>query len=123
MKVHHLNCGTTHPPAAPAIVRHVLLLETDRGLVLVDTGFGLRDIADPARRIGPIRHLLRPVFSPDETAAHQCERLGYRRDDVRHIVTTTSTSTTSAVGTHCELRARIRPHGHGLNGFGLTPIG
>ena len=54
-----------HPPAAPAIVCHVLLLDTDRGLLLVDTGFVLHDIADPARRIDPIRHLLRPVFSPD----------------------------------------------------------
>ena len=77
-----------NPPATAALVCHVLLLETDHGLVLVDTGFGLHDIADPARRIGPTRHLLRPVFSRDETAAHQVERLGYRRDDVRHIVVT-----------------------------------
>lgn len=86
MRVHHLNCGTMDSPGA-AIVCHVLLVETDGGLVLVDTGFGLRDCADP-RRIGPVRHVLRPRFDAAETAARQVERLGFRIDDVRHIVTT-----------------------------------
>jgi glyoxylase-like metal-dependent hydrolase (beta-lactamase superfamily II) len=86
MKVHHLNCGTMTSPGA-AIVCHVLLVETDNGLVLVDSGFGLRDCADPAR-VGPSRHLLRPSLDVDETAARQVERLGFRRDDVTHIVTT-----------------------------------
>lgn len=88
MKVTHLNCGTMRPPATPQLVCHVLLLETDNGLVLVDTGYGLADIADPRRRIGPMRHLLKPAFDPDETAARHLERLGFRRDDVRHIVVT-----------------------------------
>jgi glyoxylase-like metal-dependent hydrolase (beta-lactamase superfamily II) len=77
-----------HPPWAPALVCHVLLVETDNGLVLVDTGFGLTDIADPARRLGPTRHLIRPGLSRDETAAHHVEQLGFRRDDVRHVVIT-----------------------------------
>lgn len=87
MKVHHLNCGSMRLPTAP-LVCHVLLLETDNGLVLVDTGFGLEDIANPGKRIGPYRHVTRPVLDPEETAAHQVERLGFRRDDVRHIVLT-----------------------------------
>jgi glyoxylase-like metal-dependent hydrolase (beta-lactamase superfamily II) len=86
MKVHHLNCGTMDAPGAP-IVCHVLLVETDNGLVLVDSGFGLHDCADPTR-IGPSRHLLRPTFDVDETAARQVEKLGFRRDEVRHVVTT-----------------------------------
>lgn len=77
-----------HPVATPELVCHVLLLETDNGLVLVDTGYGLADCADPARRIGPIRHLIRPVFDPEESAVRQIERLGFARDDVRHIVLT-----------------------------------
>jgi hypothetical protein len=48
MKVHHLNCGTMNSPGAPVIC-HVLLMETDNGLVLVDSGFGLQDCADPTR--------------------------------------------------------------------------
>jgi glyoxylase-like metal-dependent hydrolase (beta-lactamase superfamily II) len=62
-------------------------LETDNGLVLVDTGYGLADIADP-RRLGPVRHLIRPAYDPDETAVRQLERLGLRPDDVRNIVIT-----------------------------------
>ena len=97
MKVHHLNCGTMNPPGTASVVCHVLLVETDSGLVLVDTGFGSHDCADPAGRVGPLRHLLRPVLSHEETAAHQVEQLGFRCDDVRHSVVTHSTWTTSAV--------------------------
>jgi len=86
VKVHHLNCGTMDSPGAPTIC-HVLLLETDNGLVLVDAGFGLLDCADP-RRIGPSRRVIRPRFDVAETAAHQVEALGFRRTDVRHIVAT-----------------------------------
>ncbi|MGW0707966.1 MBL fold metallo-hydrolase [Streptomyces sp. NPDC002643] len=89
MKVHHLNCGTMLAPGAGRIVCHVLLIETDRGeLVLVDSGFGLDDIAEPGRRLGPSRRLIRPVLDREETAARQIERLGFARDDVRHIVVT-----------------------------------
>jgi glyoxylase-like metal-dependent hydrolase (beta-lactamase superfamily II) len=88
MKVHHLNCGTMRPPATPLLVCHVLLVETEAGLVLVDTGYGLADIAKPAQRLGPARHLFKPVLDPQETAVIQIERLGFRRDDVRHIVVT-----------------------------------
>ncbi|MCX2729735.1 MBL fold metallo-hydrolase [Saccharopolyspora sp. NFXS83] len=87
MKVHHLNCGTMHSLIAPLIC-HVLLIEIEGGLTLVDTGFGLQDIAAPAQRLGMIRHLNRPALAPEETAAHQVERLGFSRNDVRHIVLT-----------------------------------
>ncbi|MGW7350104.1 MBL fold metallo-hydrolase [Streptomyces sp. NPDC054784] len=87
MKVHHLNCGTMRMRRT-RLVCHVLLVETDHGLVLVDTGYGLDDIADPAARLGPVRHLVRPALDPEETAARQVERLGFRRDDVRHVVVT-----------------------------------
>jgi glyoxylase-like metal-dependent hydrolase (beta-lactamase superfamily II) len=86
MKVQHLNCGTMNMPTAP-MVCHVLLIETDNGLVLVDSGYGTDDCADP-KRVGPTRHPLRAILSRAETAAHQLELLGYSRDDVRHIVIT-----------------------------------
>ncbi|WP_413105220.1 MBL fold metallo-hydrolase [Streptomyces sp. Inha503] len=89
MKVHHLNCGTMRLRGGPRLVCHVLLLETDaQGLVLVDSGFGLMDIATQGRRVGPARHYIKPALDPEETAARQVERLGFRRDDVRHIVLT-----------------------------------
>lgn len=87
MKIHHLNCGTIRLPTAP-LVCHVLLLETDTSLVLVDTGFGLRDIADPRGRLGSYRHVIRPVLDPAETAIRQVEALGFAAEDVRHIVLT-----------------------------------
>lgn len=86
-KIHHLNCGTMRLPTAP-LVCHVLLLETDTSLVLVDTGFGLRDIADPKGRLGSYRHVIRPALDPAETAIRQVEALGFAAEDVRHIVLT-----------------------------------
>jgi glyoxylase-like metal-dependent hydrolase (beta-lactamase superfamily II) len=87
MKVHHLNCGTMSMPTAP-MVCHVLLIETDNGgLVLVDSGFGTHDCADP-KRVGPTRRIVRPILSHEETVAHQIEQLGFARDDVQHIIIT-----------------------------------
>ena len=77
-----------HPRFPPPLVCHVLLLETDNGLVLVDTGHGSHDCDDPAPRVGPARHLFRPKLDRDETAIRQVERLGFSREDVRHIVVT-----------------------------------
>jgi glyoxylase-like metal-dependent hydrolase (beta-lactamase superfamily II) len=87
MKVHHLNCGTMNLPGAP-LVCHVLLVETANGLVLVDSGFGTHDCADPTTRIGALRHVIRPRLLHIETAAHHVEALGFGVDDVHHIVIT-----------------------------------
>ncbi|ROO88637.1 glyoxylase-like metal-dependent hydrolase (beta-lactamase superfamily II) [Actinocorallia herbida] len=86
MKIHHVNCGSMRMPTAP-LVCHVLVVETDAGLVLVDTGFGLRDVAEPGR-LGPMRRVIRPVLAEEETAVRRVEALGFRREDVRHIVLT-----------------------------------
>ena len=88
MKVHHLNCGTMRPLVVGRLVCHVLACETSDGLVLVDTGFGLASLADPARRLGPVRRLLRLALDPAETAVRQLEGLGFAREDVRHVVLT-----------------------------------
>lgn len=101
MKVHHLDCATLCPLSArlvngrggwlePArMVCHVLLIETDEGLVLVDTGLGLDDLASPRDRLGAwFMALVRPKLDPEQTAVRQVERLGFSRDDVRHIVPT-----------------------------------
>ncbi|MFI6338770.1 MBL fold metallo-hydrolase [Streptomyces sp. NPDC050535] len=87
MKVHHLNCGTMRLPGT-ALVCHVLAVETSQGLTLVDSGFGMRDIADPTRRLGGLRHVIRPALDPRETALHQIEQLGFTAEDVTHIVLT-----------------------------------
>jgi glyoxylase-like metal-dependent hydrolase (beta-lactamase superfamily II) len=89
MRVHHLNCGTMHPRATPGgLVCHVLLIETDNGLALVDSGLGLQDAAQPAKRFGAARFYVRPVFDAAEAAVEQVRGLGYRPEDVRHVVLT-----------------------------------
>lgn len=89
MKVHHLNCGTMRPRATPGgLVSHVLLAETESGLVLIDSGLGLRDTEAPSRRFGTARHYFRPTFDKDEAAISHVRRLGFKPDDVRHIVLT-----------------------------------
>jgi glyoxylase-like metal-dependent hydrolase (beta-lactamase superfamily II) len=71
------------------MVCHCLLIEHEDGLVLVDTGLGTADIADPVGRLGGgFVKVTRPRLSQDETALAQIEALGFRRADVRHIVPT-----------------------------------
>ncbi|AEG93160.1 conserved hypothetical protein [Ramlibacter tataouinensis TTB310] len=68
---------------------HCLLLETEQGLVLVDTGLGLRDVAHPRARLsGFFLALLSPEWREEMTAARQLAQLGYQPRDVRHIVLT-----------------------------------
>lgn len=84
MRIHQLNCGTM----AGICPTRVLVVESPGGLVLVDTGIGLRDIADPAGRLGPMRHVLRPALDPAETAVRRIETLGLDPREVRNIVLT-----------------------------------
>ena len=101
MRVHHLNCATDCPLGGALfdgkskgplgeIVGHCLLIETPaHGLVLVDTGYGLKDVAHPQGRVPNFFWALLNIrLREEETAARQVERLGFRREDVRHIVLT-----------------------------------
>jgi glyoxylase-like metal-dependent hydrolase (beta-lactamase superfamily II) len=104
MRIHHLNCGTDCPFGGALfdgrskgltghLVCHCLLIETDAGLVLVDTGYGLRDVAHPHRPPHPritktMRGMLNIKLREEETAIRQVERLGFSPADVRHIVLT-----------------------------------
>jgi glyoxylase-like metal-dependent hydrolase (beta-lactamase superfamily II) len=99
MRVHHLNCisgcplggllmdGFTTDSLRGRVASHCLLVETADALVLVDTGYGLRDVHDPQSRLASFfLALLRPELREEMTAVRQIERLGYRAEDVRHIV-------------------------------------
>ena len=102
MRIHHLRCGTDCPVGGALfdgrsrgplgeLVCHCLLIETDSsGLVLVDTGYGLKDNDHPfPRRISrPYAIMLNIRLREEETAARQIEALGFSRRDVRHIVIT-----------------------------------
>jgi glyoxylase-like metal-dependent hydrolase (beta-lactamase superfamily II) len=100
LKIHHLNCGTDCPfggalmdgrsrgPLAH-LVCHCLLVETNDGLVLIDTGYGLKDVRKPFPRLSrPFAALLNIRLREEETAIRQVEALGFAASDVRHIVIT-----------------------------------
>jgi glyoxylase-like metal-dependent hydrolase (beta-lactamase superfamily II) len=71
------------------LVCHCLLVETNQGLVLIDTGFGLRDVNSPYSRLSPFFiHFNGIQFDRKYTAIAQLERLGFSARDVRHIVLT-----------------------------------
>jgi glyoxylase-like metal-dependent hydrolase (beta-lactamase superfamily II) len=70
------------------IVAHCLLIEAGGELVLVDTGYGLGDFANPNRLGRPFRALVQPICDESESAIRQIEALGHDPGDVRHIVTT-----------------------------------
>jgi len=64
------------------------LVETDQGPVLIDTGPGLEDYADPHWMLKLYPRLFITPMDPRETAIQQVRRLGYRPEDVRHIILT-----------------------------------
>jgi glyoxylase-like metal-dependent hydrolase (beta-lactamase superfamily II) len=100
MRIHHLNCGTCCPVGGRLfdgtsdspfghLVCHCLLIESDRGLILLDTGFGARDVAHPHRRLSEFFiHFNNIQFRHEDTAVAQIRRLGFDPADVRHIILT-----------------------------------
>lgn len=100
MRIHHLNCGCMCPVGGAlfdgysrgltaCLVCHCLLIETDtNGLVLVDTGFGQRDVQTPQRLSRFFRVFNNIQFEHRLTALEQVRRLGFEASDVRHILLT-----------------------------------
>lgn len=100
MRIHYLNCGTDCPIGGPLfdgaskgplakLSCAAQLIETNEGLVLVDTGYGVQDVRHPHPRLSrTFDALLNIRFRMRETALHQVEALGFSARDVRHIVLT-----------------------------------
>ena len=94
VRIHHLDCahmrpvGALHPRVAPKrLVAHVLVVETDGKVVLVDTGFGREDARNPGR-LGRIRATMRAELTEERTAYAQLAGLGIEAGDVTDIVMT-----------------------------------
>lgn len=95
MHVHHINCSSmcalgqkTFPQLFPTeLAIHCLIIETARGLVLVDTGFGVENTKDPSR-LGLMRHVLGVQSLPSTTAFEQVKKLGHDPRDVSDIIVT-----------------------------------
>lgn len=90
MTVHFLNCFTCNAriPASMRTGMLTLLVETRQGLVLVDTGLGTDDYIHKSGILRLFQVLTKVPLDPREAAIRQVERLGYRAEDVRHIVLT-----------------------------------
>ena len=88
MRVCHLNCTTIHTNLPYPGVTHCLLIETDDGLVLIDTGFGIEDTTNPTFHVRLFTTVNGIPCDPEETMVRQLAGLGYEPEDVRHIVLT-----------------------------------
>ena len=95
LRVHPLDCGSMCPLGAylfqPRQLRAVCqcwLIETEAGLVLVDTGFGRADARRAWTRLGLMKAILRPRLGPEDTAWAQVRALGFDPRDVRHVIPT-----------------------------------
>jgi len=73
----HWKCGTIE-----------LLIETSDGLVMVDTGLGTDDYIQDSGILKLFKVITRMPLDPDQAIIHQVTRLGYKPEDVRHIVLT-----------------------------------
>lgn len=101
-RIHHLNCVSTCPLGgrlmdgiSPSVFErghltcHCLLVELADCLVLIDTGLGRRDVANPTARLSRFfLGLVSPDFRDEMTAHQQIAALGFDPRDVRHIVLT-----------------------------------
>lgn len=99
LRIHHLNCGTLCPVSRALfngqgslfepghLVCHCLLIETEQGLVLVDTGLGLQALS--SRQTAPLIDCFSPpTYSPEESAVAQIRRLGFQPEDVTNLILT-----------------------------------
>jgi glyoxylase-like metal-dependent hydrolase (beta-lactamase superfamily II) len=89
MTIHILNCASMSPRFPRWHVgTPCLIIETDQGLVLVDTGLGLHDYESPAPMVRFFKFIFGILNNPDNTALHQLARLGYDPEQVCHIIMT-----------------------------------
>ncbi|MEW6718272.1 MAG: MBL fold metallo-hydrolase [Chloroflexota bacterium] len=65
-----------------------LLVDTEQGLVLIDTGLGLHDYSNPTRMVRFLSLDFGIHNDPENTAVRQLTRLGHPPETVRHIVLT-----------------------------------
>jgi glyoxylase-like metal-dependent hydrolase (beta-lactamase superfamily II) len=81
--------GVTPGMGPATLVCHCLVIETARGLTLVDTGFGTMDLLHPEKRLSSFfRVLNRPEKNVELAAIQQIRRLGFQPHDVTNIVLT-----------------------------------
>ncbi|OGO74494.1 MAG: hypothetical protein A3K41_11795 [Chloroflexi bacterium RIFOXYD12_FULL_57_15] len=90
MTIHLLNCFTCNARFSSKMKTGLLclLIETDQGLALVDTGLGLRDYSDPTWFTNFFRVITIMPFDPNEAAVNKIRKLGRKPEEVKHIILT-----------------------------------
>ncbi len=90
MAIRILNCFTCNARWPPSLKTGMvcLLVDTDQGPVLVDTGLGSQEYVHPSWMTRLFRIITLMPFDPGEAAIHQIKNLGYKPEDVHHIILT-----------------------------------
>ena len=90
MTIHMLDCFTCNArwPSKLKTGMACLLIETDQGPILMDTGLGLGDYANPTWMTRLFRVITELPFDPNEAAVNRIRQLGYKPEDVKHILLT-----------------------------------
>jgi glyoxylase-like metal-dependent hydrolase (beta-lactamase superfamily II) len=88
--IHFLNCLTVEAyyPSEWQTGALCFLMETERGLMLIDTGPGLEDYACVPPMMRAMALATKMPMDPSEAAVHRVAELGYDPADVRDIVLT-----------------------------------
>ncbi len=100
VKIHRVSAGTLCPMARFVsfdgkwfqkghLSCNCLVIESNHGLMLVDTGIGTRGIDNPKKYIGdPFLYSAFPQLSYEHTLKYQIEKLGYKSSEVKHVFLT-----------------------------------
>jgi glyoxylase-like metal-dependent hydrolase (beta-lactamase superfamily II) len=89
-KIYHLDCGPMRPiwPKLEAAT-YVLLVESNHGWMLIDSGFGKKDLSSrPPIIMRIFRRMVRVAPNPASSAYAQIEKLGINPRDVSDIILT-----------------------------------
>lgn len=90
MTIHLMNCFTDNArwPSKLKTGMVCLLIESEQGLILLDTGLGLDEYAHPSWMTRMFRVITVTPFDVNEAAVNRIRALGFDPADVRHIVLT-----------------------------------
>ncbi|MBI5933588.1 MAG: MBL fold metallo-hydrolase [Chloroflexi bacterium] len=90
MTIHLMNCFTDNArwPSNMKTGMVCLLIESEQGLILVDTGLGTRDYSDPTWFTQFFRVITVMPFDVNEAALNRIRALGFDPADVKHIILT-----------------------------------
>jgi glyoxylase-like metal-dependent hydrolase (beta-lactamase superfamily II) len=87
--IYHLNSGTFSLPfSAHKGVTHVLLVKTNQGWVLIDSGFGLKDFTAPDWVTRIFMRIMAIDPDPMLSMINQVQSMGIQPKDVSHIIFT-----------------------------------